>query len=272
MEQPTLTWYLPSFYGDIRLERVSNQETRLILVGLSSTEKIAIAALTKEAQRAGISKRPWSNADALAGIDLDALTEQSIVLGAPISKVQRALEKPLKPGRDSLSVVRYKNGHIEEVSDRTIGLLDADPLPEPARETEAKPKPKSPPVAAVTVAQPTQGCPAPDFDAVDLRASRVLRAFLTPDQVRDFEQHQSFVVRGADTGHLYQVTSRAAPSRLHVVHRSLFDLTEGMPYCVHDWTVPPAEEMLALALFVQSPGRESYVRHISEQQYGAGHG
>ncbi len=260
IHQPTLTWYLPSFYGDIRLERVSNGETRLILVGLSSTEKVAVKALIAECKRSGISKKPWASEESLGKIDLESITEQHVMLTAPISKVQKALEKPMKPGRECLSVVRYKNGAIEEVTDKTIGLMDMTPaVEEPETAIEKAP------VAAVTVAQPTQGCPAPDFEKAEIRANGVLRAFLTPEQLRDFETDQAFITRGADTGHTYIITSRNAPDALrHRSFRSLYDLTERRAMCVHDWTIPAGEEMLTLALFVGTPGNESYVRAIPD--------
>jgi hypothetical protein len=236
---------------------VSNGETRLILVGLSSTEKVAVRSLMAEAKRTGITKSPWASASALEKIDLDATNEQSIVLEAPISKVQKALEKPMKPGRDCLSVVRYKNGVIEQITDKTIGLMD---MAAPEEEESAKT-----PAAAVTVAQPTQGCPAPDFEAAEIRANAVLRAFLTPEQIFDFQSEQAFLQLGADTGHTYIITSRNAPDALaHRSYRSLYDLTERRAYCVHDWTVPAGEEMLCLALFVGTSGNESYVRAIPD--------
>jgi len=257
---PKLVWFLPSFYGDIRLERVSNQETRLILVGLSSTEKIAVKALLTEARRTGITKSQWADERTLDKIDIDALVEQQLILMAPIQKVQKVLEKPMKPGRDSLSVVRYSNGRIEELTDKVMGLIEQE-ADEPDEETEKK-KPKA--TAAVTVAQPTLGCPAPDFAAVELRANRVLEAFLTPQQLSDFRTENAFVAVGVDTGHKYVITSRNAPTKLMAHHRSLYDLTQGMPLCVHDWTVPAAEEMLTLALFLQTPGREAYLRSIPD--------
>lgn len=216
-------------------------------------------ALQKEATRSGLTKTPWGNAESLEHLDLDSLTEQSTVIGAPIGKVQKALEKPMKPGRSLLSVLRYKNGAIEEVTDKTMGILDAEV------EAEADQSSTKKPIAAVTVAAPTIGCPAPDFEAIDLRATRVLRAFLRPDQLRDFDAEQSFMQRGADTGHQYLITSRNAPAKLaHQSFRSLYDVTAGHALCVHDWTIPAAEEMLTLALFVATPGKESYVRSIPD--------
>jgi len=188
--------------------------------------------------------------------------EQQLLLSAPISKVQKALEKPMKPGRDCLSVVRYKNGSIEELTEKTIGLMDMGP---PKEEPEPSPERDREPIAAVTVAQPTRGCPAPDFEAAEIRANGVLRAFLDPDQLRDFQSDQAFIQRGADTGHTYIITSRNAPDALKLrSYRSLYDLTERRAYCVHDWTIPAGEEMLTLALFVGTPGNESYVRAIPD--------
>lgn len=196
---------------------------------------------------------------ALSAIDLDALVEQQLILSAHNPKVQKALEKPMKPGRDCLSVVRYTNGAIEEVTAKTIGLMDMSP-------SNGEPEPSAAaPAAAVTVAQPTIGCPAPDFAAVEIRANAVLRAFLTPEQLVDFESDQAFIQSGADTGYTYVITSRNAPDALKSrSYRSLYSLTERRAFCVHDWTVPAAEEMLALALFVGTPGNESYVRSIPD--------
>jgi len=223
-------------------------------------------ALQAEAKRTGIAKTQWDNWIAIDRLDLNSLTEQAVVIGAPISKVQKVLEKPMKPGRDCLSVVRYKNGAIEEVTEKSIGLLDVEPEADPEPVSEVVTPTKNPKaVAAVTVAAPTQGCPAPDFAAIDHRANRVLRAFLSPEQLRDFNSEQSFLQRGADTGHLYMITSRNAPQKLqHQSYRSLYDMTAGHALCVHDWTIPAAEEMLTLALFVATPGKEAYVRAIPD--------
>jgi hypothetical protein len=107
---------------------------------------------------------------------------------------------------------------------------------------------------------------------------------------------------GHETGHRYLVTSRNARGRLAKTDgRSLYDLDEprwsarilrrldavgalvdvapdanihharvdvrscaGRAFCVHDWTVPASEEMLALHLFLTMPGREHYLRDIPD--------
>lgn len=248
-----IRWYLPSLYGDIRLESQATGQTLVTIHGLSPTEQVAMTALLKKAAKPGPFKKAWASADALASLSLtDTIREQKLSLSAPILDVSRVLAAALKPTRKQLSVVRFHGGKIEEVTESTIGLIEtASEDTEPAAE-------------AVTVATPVRGCPAPDFNQADVRATEVLRAFLTQDQIQDFEQHQAFIALGADTGHRYQITSRHARSKLADVRRTLYDLDEHRAYCVHDWDVPASEEILAIKLFLSLPGHEHYLRNIPE--------
>jgi len=175
-----------------------------------------------------------------------------------------------------------QNGRIEELHRTERGDEKRDPYrqaqaavtgpadggtePAAASESTAIVPAAAAPAAAVTVAQPVIGCPCPEFERAEVRATRVLSAFLDPQQLADFDKHQAFLTTGADSGHLYLLTSRQAPrERLAKVGgRTVYDLTEGRPICVHDWVVPAAEEMLELMLFLQMPGRESYVRALPE--------
>lgn len=130
------------------------------------------------------------------------------------------------------------------------------------------PKPKAKdakPEKAATVAEPTKGCPAPAFEEASIRASRVLEAFLTEEQIEDYRRYGGFVATGADTGHRYMIANRERPNLTSRYHsRSLYDLDMQLPLCVHDWTVPAPEEMLALMLCVSLPGKESAVRSLSD--------
>jgi hypothetical protein len=90
----------------------------------------------------------------------------------------------------------------------------------------------------------------------------VLSEFTTPEQQSSFVTRQSFVTCGAGTGHLYMVTSRHARDRLAMYRRQLYDLDEQVPYSVHDYQVPAAEEMLDLHLLLQVPLGERYLRHL----------
>jgi hypothetical protein len=199
------------------------------------------------------------------------MTQQTLLLDAPISQVQQVLSRALKPGRKQVSAVRFRNGKIEEVTEANIGLIETtgEPVKEgPYRERSEHPtEPEKPkPTVAVTVAQPVVGCPAPDFEAADVRATRVLSAFLDTQQREDFARYQRFVVTGIESGHRYMLTSRQARDELATYHRTLFDLDENTPLCVHDWDVPAAEELLALAILLRLPGKEHYVRSIPDRE------
>jgi hypothetical protein len=263
------TWFLPSMYGDIKLERSAASSTRLTLTGLSPTEKDAVKALFQRATKPGSIRAAWASTSRIEGIDLDSLKEQVVELDAPISKVQEFLQKQLKPHRKQISAVRFTNGHVEQLSEATLQVIDAPARSISAADELAQPqkKPEKHPTAAVTVAQPVLGCPAPDFNDVEIRATRVLKAFLTPEQVEDFERRQQFVTIGADTGHRYLLTSRHSKHALsqHQSYRSLYDMDERTPFCVHDWEVPAAEELLGLHVHVSLPGLEQYVRNIPDR-------
>jgi hypothetical protein len=95
-------------------------------------------------------------------------------------------------------------------------------------------------------------------------ATEVLRAFLTPLQLNDFRAHQAFVATGCETGHRYQLTSRHCREKMARRRRVLFDLDENRALCVHDYNVPASEELLAILICLQLPGRERYLRELPE--------
>ena len=268
-----MTWYLPSFYGDIRLESTGKQETKVTVYGLSPQEKLAMTALLREAEKQRVVGPCW-NPSASRLLDLDSIAEQTLELKAPISKVQKLLQKQLKPNREQVSVVRFGGGKMQEMTERVLEAIDQD-----TSDTEGSksvltgssapslPPKKSEPVVATTVASPQLGCPAPDFVQAEVRAAAVLRAFLTPEQLEDFLKEQAFVATGVDTGKNYVITSRHARTKLAQTTRSLFCLDESMPYCVHDWEVPAAEEMLSLLVHLSIPTKEMYLRGIRDVDY-----
>ena len=178
-----------------------------------------------------------------------------IILRAPIGRVQSVLAKELKPGRKLVDAIIFSDKTMEEL--RRAELGDDDPLP-----TEKK---KKEPKAAATVAAPRIGCPVPEFPESEVRATRVLEEFLTAEQLRDYRAHGVVMAEGADTGHTYAITHRCRRENMrHREFRSLYDMTEDRAMCVHDWTVPPPEEMLALLICVSLPGNESHIRALPE--------
>lgn len=249
-----IPWYLPTMYGDVRLT-AQGKETEVEWEGLSPSEEQAMKALCKKFK--------------VTPPDFASIPRGSIWMKSDIEKVEATLASAMKKGRKLLSAVVFKNGRIEEIHRGEEADEKRDPYREPAAGAPEPPPPAAlaeVPKAAVTVPQPTIGCPCPEFERADLRATRVLRAFLTPPQLEDFERTQSFIVEGGDTGRRYLLTSRQAPrDRLAKVDgRSVFDLSGGYPVCVHDWTVPAAEELLELKLFLEIPGKEKYVRSLPE--------
>lgn len=83
----------------------------------------------------------------------------------------------------------------------------------------------------------------------EARAAFVLRQFLTPRQVDDFDRKRAFVAVGCDTGNLYRLTSRWSDD----VERYgvLQDTTMGETICASNKLLPPAEELLSLKLCVE---------------------
>lgn len=269
MMQPPI-WYLPTFHGDIRLEAKDRKKTILVTNELTPTEMGAVKALRKRAISPPPLCRSWAAAADFPALDTEFYRtgkEQRVELSAPIEKVQAFLAKRLKPSRALLEAVRFSNGEIAEAFKpppkpvETYRQLEAPKIIDAELEPPPPP-PKKEPKVAVTVAAPVRGCPAPDFPQADVRANRVLDAFLNEQQRADWRSRGQFVTMGADTGHRYMLTSRERRDMLaRFGGRSLFDLEERVPVCTHDWDVPAAEEILALLLFVSLPRRESFVRY-----------
>ena len=277
--KPIHIWYFPSNYGDIRLE-AKGDCTRVIWFKLTYQEAIAMKALRKASThgiRKWATKKAW---DDLGGklFDTDVLSELRIDLEAPLTKIAKILTKTLRPERETVHVMRIGQGKIEEIrseefDDVARALKPANESPKESEKTEETALAKTGtdgPTKAATVKKPVRGCPAPTFEQVTHRATRVLQAFLTPEQVADFNRYQRFVTVGADTGHQYMLTSRHAPSELEMYgSRCVFDMDTGTPFCVHDWEVPAEEELLTLHCLLSLPGYENWARGIPDNNWAA---
>ena len=260
-----LLWFIPSVHGDIRLETVGPKQTKLIAADLTPLEEKAMEALREKATAPALGK-PWADRTAFLPLTSSAYRTPKgveVLLAAPLDKVQKVLAKLLKPGRELVHAVRFTSGRIEETSSSTaLARVAHEDKAEEKAAAAAKDKPK----AGASVSQPVNGCPMPDFPAADVRASRVLETFLEPDQVDDYRRRGAFITTGADTGRRYLVANREQPAlmRAQMGGRQLFDLDLGHPICVHDWAVPPPEEMLALHLCLTLPGREAKLLMLPE--------
>lgn len=246
-----MKWYIPSFHGDISLEE-KGKETLLLATNLSPDETKALKLLRDKALCNLWGLRPWTTAEEFRSLDSPSYRTAAgvqIRLAAPLATVQKFLAKALKPDRILVQVVKHRDGKLAE----------------PAVESSDAPTAQPDPVVGTTVAKPVVGCPAPDFSPAEIRATRVLEQFLNEAQIEDFRRFNRFVTVGADTGHRYMLTSRLQRDQLgNFAGRSLYDLDERRAYCVHDWEVPAAEELLALHLFLSLPTREAYLRSIPD--------
>lgn len=187
----------------------------------------------------------------------------TVRLQASITKVAKHITSRLKPSRSQISVVKLSNGNLQEYRiDPTPSVAVAYRRPSVTESIEEYWEAIKLPaltVAATTVAVPDRGCPVPEFAKAEIRATRVLEAFLDPGQLEDFRRTNQFITIGQDTGHRYLLTSR-----MKVNKGALFDLDLDRPICVHDWEVPAAEELLGLHLFLSLPGWESWMLELPE--------
>lgn len=276
-----LRWYLPTFHGDVLLERKTEQSTVLRVYELTDLEEKALEALRKRACHSPFLGKPWTTEKEFASLtDPKYRTHEglSITLQAPIEDVEHVLRKHLNPkGRKLFSAVKFSNGEVEKL----YGSLPVPEKPDSYRinakavgdDEPKKDEPKKEPEVAATVKQPVIGCPVPEFPEADIRASRALLAFLSARQRDEYLRFGAFVTTGRDTGHRYLVRNREAPFRMKAEHgkiwslsggpfNGLYDLDESHALCVHDYDVPPPEEMLAIHLCLSLPGYESYVRNL----------
>lgn len=230
---------------------------------LTASELKAVTVLRKHStglMRSWAQELDWSKLPKRA-FEVGHEETTTIILIAPIHKVEAVLTKALRKDRGVITVMSSKPG---EYTDITATLAEAQddgtPYRKPAKGETAEVVEKE--AVAVTVQKPVLGCPAPDFTDQNIRASEVLRAFLRPEQIADFERHQQFVTVGAVTGHRYAITSRHALSNKVVSFRTVYDLDERLDYCVHDWDVPAAEEMLTMHLLLSMPRWEPWIRSM----------
>lgn len=257
--------FIPTFHGDVRLERVDGKQTRVIVAKATPLETKALKEIAEYAVKKG-----WLDKTSDAATD-----EGSFLLRTDIATVQKRLAKALKPGRELVTVVRFAGGKMEEVVEAPtldVGAVASTPsvgLGPPAAPARVDaPVPEPPPKAAATVSRPTQGCPAPNFAKAELRANRCLEAFLDDEQKADFRAHNRIIAVGAATGHRYAITSRLSKNLdggSHPSFRTLYDLDDETPFCVHDWEVPPAEEMLTMLLMLAIPHHELFCRHLETE-------
>ncbi len=263
-----LLWLIPSFHGDIQLEKEGAERTQLRAFELTASEEKAMDALRSRAVSTKLRRKWAKNSDFLPLTNSAYRTPAGVTihLNAPIEEVQKVLAKALKPERKLLTAVRFTDGRVEEVHSNVVKPSTALAKVEKTETKPKKPKKEEKPAIATTVARPVNGCPMPDFPQADIRATRVLETFLNPDQIDDYRKTGAFITIGADSGHRYMICNRTRPNlmRSQLGGRQLWDMEEKRPICVHDWSVPPPEEMLALHLCLSLPEHEAELLSLPE--------
>lgn len=252
--QTDLKWFMPTFHGDLLLEKKGPKLTSLRAYDLTPTEEKAMQKLRSRSVSPKL-LRPWAKeADFLPLTNAAYRTSDgvTIMLEAKIQDVQSVLAKALKPERALLTAVRFSDGKIEETKTVTTPEGEVVQLPEP-------PKEAAQPVVAATVARPVNGCPMPAFNEADVRANRVLESFLSAEQIEDYRRTGAFITVGADSGHRYMICNRERPTfmKRYLGGRQMWDMEDQRAICIHDWAVPPPEEMLALHLMLICQGNET---------------
>lgn len=115
----------------------------------------------------------------------------------------------------------------------------------------------SPSTQAVVVPRPFLSARGPG-DCPDTRASEVLERFSTTAQWATWSQHGWMRVLGGRSGHVYRLCHRRTPAARHQ-GAIAWDCDDGLPMRASVWTLPPAEEVLALKLYLEHA--EPWVRN-----------
>lgn len=224
--------YFPSTFGDINIKQ-DNKNVILSTVDLTANEEEILKEILKKFYNA-LAKPPLS-------------TYENIKIVLPdvkIEDVHKFMIKKLKKNKPTLTAIKLKDGKLElvdEIKDEHAKIADT----------------------AVTTQKPSRGCPMPSMTVVkEVRASMVLKEFLTQQQIEDFNEHRSFISIGNHTHHSYLIISRWSPK----IEKfgQVYDLVEKRRVCTSCKEIPPSEEMLAMKLSVELNELEFLNAPISE--------
>lgn len=152
-----------------------------------------------------------------------------IAIPGTMQEVHKKFLKCFKANKAVISAIKLKDGKLELVQDFPEGEG-----------------------VGVTTVKPARGCPMPVYEK-EIRASKVLKVFLLPQQQTDFDMHRAFVARGNYTGNPYLLTSRWNPECEH--RGVLWSLAESRRICASLNEIPPSEELLAMKLCIECDER-----------------
>ena len=232
--------YFPSWNGDYRLEALEGEESRCRLVCEEPTpaELEIIGKFLVKARKKG-----WV-ADT-AGIPE---TGGELVINATVTDAGHVLlARRGRKRKGIITVVKSVAGKVEVVEGE-----DPEQLEAAAEKSGDGSK-------AVTTPRPTLCCPK-CISGPDRRASQVLAEFSTPQQLRDWRTHGYLECYGGTTGRCYRLYHRHHPVAIHRGKLGV-DLSTGGTVHAYDWSLPPAEEVLALKHALEHC--ECWVRNVA---------
>jgi len=241
-------WYFPSWNGDIRIEEHPEDPKKKTLLTVISPTAAEIKKLGEIDML--VRKRGWRDRDKpmVGSFSVNWPERAEFMLDAPVSRIGKVLLKKVKGGKQTLTAVVFEDG-TQEVADgdgeAVAALVD----------TEAEGKE---PEKAVSVKRPTPCCPTCFTEDPITAADEVLKEFLTPSEWETWVSDLAVYAYGGMSGHLYRIAHRQSPEAARQ-RKICLDLTNGEVLHFHDWSVPPAEEVLASKLILEH--REDWLRN-----------
>lgn len=247
-------WHIPSFCGDFELRADEEDEGKSMLIVEDPTDGEMVQLGTF---LAALRQRKWVN----KAVGIIPTGRTVLRFEQPIVKVAPLMVSELGSARSQLTVVKSVGGQVTHTFD-TDGLEAEEVQAEVAKAAE-----KAPPKAtAATVRKPTSCCPTAVEGPVR-KASRLLAAFCTPSQWAEWVEHGFITVRGHMSGHWYRICHRNTPLAVEQ-GKIVWDLTDNRLVHCYDWSVPPAEEVLAVKLLAEH--REHWIRNTATVFGGRG--
>lgn len=274
-----VSWYVPSWNGDIRFEAESDDATVVKVIKPTAGEIVRLRHLTTVFHKEGWLKTAlWNDAGDPA--------MQVQVVKASILDVAKHIVTAYAPGKATLTAIKIADDKVEAyeagegiwtalakaLGRRKPKTLAASPLPGEEKNgdsyrTEAPEEKKEEPKVekkkeekkkeVVSVKRPTVCCPQCIAGPL-APAAEVLFAFLSEDEKREYiENDHSIVVHGNLTGHRYLLSHRHGRWARYY-GKICRDLDFDQTLHFHDHTVPPEEELLAAKLILEH--REHWLR------------
>lgn len=232
--------YLPRFNGDFRIEEDPEDKTRTILV-VNNPTPAEVEALKRFEKKAV--KKGWTEVGKIH-------EREKTVLVAPYQDVGLLLLDifEMKGRRGILTAVAFEGGKL-----RVTDVIDDD-LPRWLKTAEDDGG-----QAAAVVTRPTLSCPEVGgrMEKRDQLAEEVLLAFLSAEQKNEWRRDRAITVFGGRTGYCYRVHGRDTQTARRL-GRITFDVTNRTVLHHHLETVPAAEEVLSVAVILQT--REHWLR------------